>query len=112
MGMLDSLTDMAAKIGLDPEMVKGLQGKFEEKLAATGDQAQALKDTMADYGISMEHLQATMAKLNAEGGMFDKIGLSGEDGLINKSISAVDKDGDGNPLNDVADFAKGLLGKK
>ncbi len=112
MGMFDGLTDMAAKLGLDPEMVKGLQGKFEEKLAATGDQAQALKETVAEYGIWMEQLQGMMGKLNAEGGMLDKIGLGGDDGLINKGIGAIDKDGDGNPLNDLTDMAKGLFGKK
>ncbi|MBN9788120.1 hypothetical protein DMP17_05890 [Pseudonocardia sp. TMWB2A] len=108
MNMLNSLTDMAAKMGLDPEMVKGLQTKFQEKLAASGDQAQALKDTVAEYGISMEQLQGAMAKLNEEGGLLDKVGIGGQDGLMSK----LDKDGDGNPLNDITDSVKGFFGKK
>ena len=108
MNMLNSLTDMAAKMGLDPEMVKGLQTKFQEKLSASGDQAQALKETVAEYGISMEQLQGAMAKLNAEGGLLDKVGIGGQDGLLSK----LDKDGDGNPVNDITDTVKGFFGKK
>lgn len=99
MSMFDGMADLAAKMGIDPATVKGLQAKFEEKLAASGDQAQALKETMAEHGISMESLQGMMGKLKEDGaGMFDKLGL--------------DKDGDGNPLNDITDKVKDMLGKK
>lgn len=109
MSMLDGLTDMAAKMGLDPNVVKGLQDKFNEKVAATGDQAQALKETMAEHGISMDQLGGMMEKLkNDSSGLLDKLGVTGEDGIASK----FDKDGDGNPLNDLTDMAKGFFGKK
>ena len=109
MGMLDGLTDMAAKMGLDPNVVKGLQDKFNEKLAATGDQAQALKETLGEHGISMDQLGGMMEKLKTDGsGLLDKLGVTGEEGIASK----LDKDGDGNPLNDLTNMAKGFFGKK
>lgn len=111
-GLLNQFQDIAAKIGITPEQLKSVTDGLETRLAQGGDKMEALKATAAENGISLEQLQGMMGKLNAEGGMLDKIGLGGEDGLINKGLGALDRDGDGNPVNDLANKAKDLFGNK
>ena len=84
---------IAEKTGLPLEKVEGLAAglgtTLTEKAGELGEQAQAV------LGNVMDHLKASP--------------LAG-------MVSGLDKDGDGNPLNDVADMAKnalgGLFGKK
>lgn len=111
-GILNQFQDIAAKVGISPEQLKSVTDGLEARLAQGGDKMEALKATAAEHGISAEQLQGMLSNLNAEGGLLDKIGIGGDDGLINKGLGALDKDGDGNPINDLTDMAKGLFGKK
>ena len=40
------------------------------------------------------------------------LGNGGAQDMLGKVTSALDKDGDGNPLNDLGELAKGFFGKK
>jgi hypothetical protein len=91
--LLDSAKAIAEKTGLPLDKVEGIAAglgtTLTEKAGALGDQAQDM-------------LGGVMAKLN--------------ESPIGGVLKGLDKDGDGNPLNDVADAAKnalgGLFGKK
>ena len=52
---------------------------------------------------------AEKAGLDGEGSLMEK--LTGEGGLLGKVSGFFDRDGDGNPLNDLTNIAKGFFKK-
>lgn len=103
MSMLDSLLgnidDVAAKLGLPSEQVKTMIGAVQEKMAGGGDMMSSVMSVAQEHGISLEKIQGLMGNLG--GGAQDMLG---------KVTGALDKDGDGNPLNDLGSIASGLFG--
>ncbi len=106
MGLFDSIlgqvtnnptvTNMAEKLGIDP-------AKAAEAVAALGEAHQEDGDTVA----------LAAEKTGLDTGMLNQIKEQiGGEGSLAKFASMLDKDGDGNPLNDLAGMAKGLFGKK
>lgn len=101
------VANLAAKVGIDPAMA-------EKAIAALGAAHQAPQDTIGlaaeKTGIDAGILQQVVQHIGGEGslGQFAQLiqgnpALSGISGML-------DRDGDGNPLNDVAGLAKGLFG--
>jgi hypothetical protein len=103
MGMLDGLMDnlggMAEKLGLPADKAQDIMGSLQDKLSGDGDKMQALKDVADQHGISLDSLKSAL-------------GGDGEGSIFSKLTGFVDKDGDGNPLNDLTNMAKGLFGGK
>ncbi len=101
MGILDSLMSnvegFAEKLGLPTDKAGALMSSLQEKLSGDGDKMQALHDLAAEHGVSIDKIKEI---------------LGGEDSLLGKATGFLDKDGDGNPLNDLAGMAKGFFGKK
>jgi hypothetical protein len=60
---------------------------------------QAIQDVAQEHGISVDSIKGML-------------GGDGEGSIFSKLTGFVDKDGDGNPLNDLTDMAKGLFGSK
>lgn len=104
MGMFDDLLgnlnidDFAAKLGLPAEQVQALAQSVQGKMAGGGDLISAVTQAAQEHGISLESLQGLVGK------------AGGADGLLSQVTGALDKDGDGNPLNDLSGLAKGLFG--
>jgi len=106
MGLFDSIlgqvadnptvTNMAEKFGIDPELAA-------KAVAALGEAHQDPGDTI-DVASSKTGIDAQMLEQ-----IRDAIG--GE-GSLGKFASMLDRDGDGNPLDDIAGMASGLFGKK
>lgn len=106
MGLFDSIlsqvgdnptvTNMAEKFGIDPELAA-------KAVAALGEAHQDPGDTI-DVALSKTGIDAQMLEQ-----IRDAIG--GE-GSLGKFASMLDRDGDGNPLDDIAGMASGLFGKK
>lgn len=89
------LTNMAAKLGLDPSIV-------EKAVAALGEAHQAPGDTV----------QQAAAKTGLDAGILNQIVEQiGGEGSLGRFAQMLDADGDGNPLNDIAGFAGKLFGK-
>lgn len=126
MGMLDSVLDMlpdnanldsiAEKVGMTTEELKnGGEALFAKLKDGSTDKATAIKEAAAEAGVDAEKLKgllpamAEKAGLDGEGGLMEKLG--GEDGLLGKVSGFLDRDGDGNPLNDLTDMAKGFFKK-
>jgi len=119
MGMLpDSLDldEIAGKVGLSSDELKnGGEALFTKLKDGGTDTTTAIKEAAEETGIDAEKLQGLMpalaekAGLDGEDGLLSK--LSGDDGILGKVGGFLDKDGDGNPLNDIADMAKGFFSK-
>jgi hypothetical protein len=89
------ITNLAAKLGIDPKLA-------EQAVAALGEAHQQPGDTV----------QQAAAKTGLDAGVVGQIveHIGGE-GSLGKFAAMLDRDGDGNPLDDVAGFAGKLFGK-
>ncbi|MBA4046152.1 MAG: hypothetical protein C0471_17300 [Erythrobacter sp.] len=94
-GAPDDVVNLAAKVGLDPAMV-------ENAIKTLGKTHQMDGDTVTlaaeKTGISPDILNQI-------------VGAIGGEGSLSNFASILDKDGDGNPVNDLMGMAKGLFGK-
>ena len=91
-----TVKNMADKLGIDPEQAA-------QAVAALGESHQADGDT----------IDLAAQKTGLDTGTLNQIkDHIGGEGSLAKFAAMVDRDGDGNPLNDIAGFAQGLFGKK
>ena len=96
-GILDNIDDVAAKLGLPADQVQNVVATIQSKLGDGSDHMSALAAAAQEHGISLDSLQ-------------NMIPAGGQD-MLAKAEAMLDRDGDGNPLNDLAGMAKGLFGK-
>ncbi|RKF21921.1 hypothetical protein D6851_07880 [Altericroceibacterium spongiae] len=91
-----TVANMAEKLGIDPALA-------EKAIAALAKAHQAPGDTVetaaGETGLSTTIIRQIMEQIGGEGS-------------LTEFANMLDRDGDGNPLNDVADLAKGFFGKK
>lgn len=95
-GLLGNVEGIAEKLGVDPDQAKDIVGSLSEKMSGDGDKMEALKEIAEEKGVSVDSLQEM---------------LSSDEGFMGKLGGFLDRDGDGNPLNDIADMAKGFFSK-
>ena len=93
-GAPDDVANLATKIGIDPAMA-------EKAISALGMTHQMDGDTVTlaaeKTGLSPDILNQVVSAIGGEGS-------------LTHFASMIDKDGDGNPINDVLGMAKGLFG--
>lgn len=95
-GAPDDVANLAEKVGIDPAMA-------EKAIAALGQTHQMQGDTV----------ELASEKTGLETGVLSQIVEQiGGEGALTNFASMLDRDGDGNPLDDIADMASGLFGKK
>ncbi len=103
MGLLDGLMGnvegIAEKLGLPTDKAGALVTSLQDKLGGDGDKMQAVQDLAAEHGVSVDKIK-------------DMLGGDGEGSIFSKMTGFLDKDGDGNPINDLTNMAKGLFGGK
>lgn len=94
-GAPDDVTNLAEKVGIDPAMA-------ERAIAALGLTHQEEGDTV----------ELAAERTGLDTGILNQIvsQIGGEGSLAHFS-SMIDRDGDGNPLNDITDMAKGLFNR-
>ena len=94
-GAPDDVVGLAKKVGINPAMA-------EKAIAALGHAHQLEGDTVeaasASTGLPTGTLQQIVEHIGGEGSLMEFANM-------------LDRDGDGNPLNDIAGMAKGLFGK-
>ena len=96
-GLMNNIEGIAEKLGVPADKAGAIMSSLQEKLSGDGVKMQAVQDLAAEYGVSVDKIKEM---------------LGGEDSWLGKATGFLDKDGDGNPLNDLAGMAKGLFGKK
>lgn len=94
----NGLEAVAAKLGLAPEQMQALMTEIGGKIASGETDVAALATTAAEHGVSADSLQQLFAEFGGAEAVLGRIG-----GLF-------DRDGDGNPLNELGGLAKGLFG--
>jgi ATP phosphoribosyltransferase regulatory subunit HisZ len=94
-GAPDDVANLAAKVGIEPAVA-------EKAIAALGHAHQLEGDTVeaaaAKTGLPTGTLQQIVEHIGGEGSLMEFANM-------------LDRDGDGNPLDDIAGMAKGLFGK-
>jgi len=104
------LDALAQRVGLDPTELRTGGEALLAKLASGEHDADSAATAASDEtGIAPDKLQALLPELSSAFGQTG--GEGGLSGLAGKVGGFLDRDGDGNPLNDIAGFAKGLFGK-
>ncbi len=126
MGMLDGILDMlpdnvnldsvAEKIGMSSEELKtGGEALFTKLKDGKTDAVSAISETAAETGIDAEKLKGLLPEMASQFGADNEEGflskLGGDDGLLGKVSGFLDRDGDGNPINDITNMAKGFFKK-
>jgi hypothetical protein len=94
-GAPDDVVNLAAKVGLDPAMVENAIKTLGKTHTMDGDTVTLAAEKT---GISPDILNQI-------------VGAIGGEGSLANFASILDKDGDGNPVNDIMGMAKGLFGK-
>jgi len=97
-GIFDNIDDIAAKLGLPADKVQAAVASIKGKIGDGHDPLAALSAAAHEHGISLDSLKGMLP--------------DGGQGLFAKAGAMFDKDGDGNPLNDLQGMAKGLFGSK
>jgi hypothetical protein len=98
LGNLGGLQAVAEKLGLEPAQMQALMSEIGAKIASGNTDISALASTAAEHGVSADALQDMLGQFGGASGLMGSLG-----GLF-------DKDGDGNPLNELGGIAKGLFG--
>lgn len=106
-GSPDSIADLAAKVGIDPKMAETALAALGQSHAEPGDTVElAAQKTGLDVGA----LGSILTQFGGEGALGDMVGkLQGAGGLGALS-GMLDRDGDGNPIDDIMGMASGMLG--
>ena len=99
------VANLAGKLGIDP-------GMAEKAIAALGMAHQEPGDTATlaaqKTGLDLGTIQQVIAAVGGEGSLTQFASAVASD--PSKIAAFFDKDGDGNPLNDLGGLAKGLFG--
>jgi len=118
MGLLDGIlnqvsdhadvANLATKLGIDPATA-------EKAIAALGISHQEAGDTIegaaAKTGLDAGVLGQIVQQIGGEGSLTEFANALKDHPQAAGVFSWLDRDGDGNPLNDLTDIAKGLFGK-
>lgn len=103
-----TVTNLAAKVGLSPEHVESAVQALARQHQMQGDTAEG---AAAATGLPLDKIQELISQIGGEGSLARFASLLQQDG-VSGIMSALDRDGDGNPLNDLTGLASGFFGKK
>lgn len=121
MGLLDGILgqlggnvdigDIAAKFGIPAELAEKAVAALGESHAEPGD---TIAGAAAKTGLDTGVLGQIAGQLGGEGGLgqlSDLMKGAGGLGALGGLAGMLDRDGDGNPINDLGGLAGGLFGK-
>jgi hypothetical protein len=111
LGGASDVANLAKKIGLDPAQVEGAIGALAKAHPEPGDTAATAASAT---GLPLDKIQDIIGQIGGEGSLtrFAEMLRSDGAGGLGGLTSMLDRDGDGNMLDDLSDLAGGLLGKK
>ncbi|MCP1468548.1 hypothetical protein J3E64_000215 [Sphingobium sp. OAS761] len=97
-GKMGGLEAVAAQIGMSPEQMQGLMNEIGARIGSGDTSISALAEVAAEHGVSADKLGALIGQ------------FGGPEAILGKLGGFLDRDGDGNPLNELGGLAKGLFG--
>ena len=107
-GQQVDIANMAEKIGIDPALA-------EKAVVALGQSHQEAGDTLegaaAKTGLDNGVLGQIVEHIGGEGSLGEFARTLQDHPQASSLLGLLDRDGDGNPLNNIAGMAKGLFGK-
>lgn len=118
MGMLDGILGqlgganiggLAEKFGLPPELAEKAVAALGQSHAEPGD---TIAGAAAKTGLDADTLSQMAQQLGGEGGLGKLSEMLQGNPALSGLAGMLDRDGDGNPLDDIAGMASGLFGKK
>ena len=105
-GNLD-IGGIASKFGIDASTAEMAVKALGQSHAEPGD---TVATAAASTGLDAGMLGQLASHLGGDNGLGQLSGLLQGNPALSQLASGLDKDGDGNPLNDIAGMAKGLFG--
>lgn len=103
------IANLAAKLGID-------QATAEKAIAALGvshqEEGGTIEGAAAKTGLDTGMLGQIVEQIGGEGSLGEFARTLKDHPTASGLADLLDRDGDGNPLNDVTGFAKGLFGKE
>jgi len=111
LGGAPDVANLAKKIGLDPSQVEGAIGALAKAHPEPGDTAETAASAT---GLPLDKIQDIIGQIGGEGslGQFAELIQGKGAGALGGLTSMLDRDGDGNVLDDLSGMAGGLLGRK
>ena len=108
-GQNDGVAGIAAKLGIDPALAeKALSG-----LAAAHPQpGDTVATAAANTGIAPGTLEQLVQQIGGTGALASITGAIASNPQAASLLGMLDRDGDGNPIDDIMGMASGLFGKK
>lgn len=107
-GSPDTVAAIAEKVGIDPAMAEKAVAALGQSHAEDGDTVEL---AAGKTGLDSSTMGSIMEQMGGEGALGDLAGKMGGDSKLAGIASMLDRDGDGNPLNDVMGMASSLFGK-
>ncbi|MEM6908053.1 MAG: hypothetical protein AAF494_05185 [Pseudomonadota bacterium] len=108
-GSPDTVASLAEKVGINPAMAEKAVAALGQSHAEDGDTVEL---AAAKTGMDTGALGSIMEQLGGEGALGDIAGkLQSSEGGLSGIMDMLDQDGDGSPIDDITDMAKGLFGK-
>ncbi len=108
-GAPDDVVNLAEKVGISPSLA-------EKAIAALGRSHQMQGDTVelasVQTGLDSSVLAAIVEQIGGEGSLTHFASMLEHHPQAKSLLDMLDRDGDGSALDDIADAAKGLFGKK
>lgn len=109
LGTPADIKNLAAKVGIDPAMAEKAIGALAAAHPAPGN---TVSTAAAKTGLDASTLEQIVGHIGGEGSLGRFATMVGDHpDAMAKVADFFGKDGDGNPLNDLAGMAKGLFGK-
>jgi len=101
------IENLANKVGLDPAMAEKAVAALGQAHAAPGD---TVETAAAQTGLDAGVLSQIVGHIGGEGSLGEFARILHEHPQAQSLLGLLDRDGDGNPINDIAGMAKGLFG--
>ncbi len=99
--------NLANKVGLDPATATKAIAALSAAHAQPGDTVAA---AAAQTGLDGSILSQVVSQIGGEGSLGEFVRMLADNPQAAGVLNMLDRDGDGNPLDDIAGMAKGLFG--
>lgn len=108
-GSPDTVVQVAATVGIDPALAEKAVAALGASHAEPGD---TVESAAGKSGIDAGVLGQVMAQLGGDNALGQIAGKLGSNPQLSGIMGMLDRDGDGNPVNDIAGIAGSLFGKQ